>query len=153
MKKVLISKEGYVNLENKIVLLKSKRKEISERLKEAMAFGDLAENAEYEDARNAQIRLEQEISQLENALCNTELVDEDDFKGGVNIGNVVTVKMLDNNEELTFTLVTTTEIDIYKNKLSNMSPIGEAILHKNIGDVVTVKSPNGIYDVKILEIR
>lgn len=153
MAKILISKEGYEGLENKIMLLKSKRKEISERLKEALTFGDLAENSEYDDARNAQTRLEQEISQLENTLSNSELVDEDNFVGGINIGNIVTVKMLDTNEILKFELVTTVEIDINKNRLSNMSPIGEAVSHRNIGDIVTVKSPNGIYKLEILEIE
>ncbi|MCK9272011.1 transcription elongation factor GreA [Candidatus Gracilibacteria bacterium] len=159
-KKILLTKEGLAEIQDELKILKDeKRFEIAEKLKEAISYGDLSENSEYEDARNEQAQVELRILELEDILKNYELVSsKTSSKDGlkVNIGSLVTIENLGEahkGEKETFKIVGTTESDIYENKISNESPIGKVLLGKTIGEMANGKSPSGEFSFKILEIK
>ncbi|MDD2486936.1 MAG: transcription elongation factor GreA [Candidatus Gracilibacteria bacterium] len=159
-KKVLLTKEGLAELQDELKVLKEvKRVEIAEKLKEAISYGDLSENSEYEDARNDQAQLELRIQELEEILKNYELVSSisDAKKGGkVNIGSTVTIMNKGEHhkgEKEVLKIVGTTESDIYENKISNESPIGKVILGKSVGDIIKGKSPSGEFEYEITDIK
>ena len=153
-KEVLLTKEGFEKLEQELEYLRTtKRTEIAERIKVALGFGDLSENSEYDEAKNAQADNENKIVELENKVRYAKIIDESEIDTKtVQVGN--TVKMLDMefNEEVMYTVVGSTEVDLAQNKISNESPIAKAIMGKKVGDVVTVESPNGKYKVAIVGI-
>lgn len=149
-----VSKDGYNKLvEEKEYLVTVKRREVAQKLKEARSFGDLSENAEYDEAKNEQAILEARINELETLISNAVVVDDDDISvHEVGIGSIVTFKDLDFNEVQTVSIVGSTESDPENGKISDESPIGKATLKKKVGDVVEVTAPGGNYEIEILEI-
>lgn len=152
-KKVLVTEEGYKKLEEKLQYLKSvKRIEIAERLKAAIALGDLSENSEYDDAKNEQAFLEGEILDLEAKIRNSDII-KNDVTDVVQMGNTIVLKDLEFDEIETYTLVGTTEADPTEFKISDESPVGRAILGQKVGAKVDVQAPNGIIKYEIVEIK
>ncbi len=133
-------------------LTKVKRAEIVERIQEARSHGDLSENAEYDAARNEQAANEGEIAELDYRIKNAVIIEESDDNSVVHIGSTVTVYDCDFEEEATYTIMGTTEVDAMKNVISNESPVGAALLKHKKGETVTVKAPDGEYKLKILKI-
>ena len=151
-KEVLVTEQGLIDLKNELNNLKTvKRPEILEALKEARALGDLSENAEYDAARNDQAVTEARIKELEVMIDNAKVIKEKK-SDKVGLGNKVTIEYVDNKEKDVYYIVGSTESDPFANKISNESPIAQAIIGKKKDDVVTVASPNGEYKVKIVEI-
>ena len=130
-----------------------KRKEITEKIKVALGYGDLSENSEYDEAKNEQAFVEGQIVQLENTLRNASVIDESDISSDVvGIGSRVTVYDYDFEEEVTYSIVGSTEADPMNFKISNESPVGSALLGHNVDDEVVVQVPIGMSKFKILEI-
>ena len=153
-KKTLLTRDGYDKLVEKLDYLKSVRRiEIAERLKAAIALGDLSENSEYDDAKNEQGRLEGEISELEVKLRNSEIIQSAASTGKVTIGSTVTVRDVELNLTQTYMIVGSTEADPENNKISDESPVGAAIIGKTEGQTVQVHAPAGILDFEIVEIK
>ena len=151
--KVILTEEGYQQLEKRLEELKFvKRPEITERIKVARDFGDLSENAEYDAAKNEQARIEGEIVEIEAKLKVAEIIKTSGANDVVSVGKMVKILDIDFNEESVYEIVGTTEADISKNKISNESPLGKALIGGKVGDIVTVKAPNGDYTVKIVSI-
>lgn len=154
-KEVLITQEGYDNLEKELEYLKSeKRTEISERIKVALGFGDLSENSEYDEAKNAQAANEIKIAELENKIRYAKIIDESEIDTKtVQVGNKVKVLDIEFDEEVEYTIVGSTEIDLLENKISNESPLGVALMGAKKNQIVEAKTPNGIAKYKILDIK
>lgn len=154
-KKYVMTYEGVKKLEDELEHLKTvKRNDIKEKIKVALSFGDLSENSEYDEAKNEQAFVEGRIMQLENMLKNATIVDESEIPADiVSVGSIVKVKDYDFDEEVEYHIVGSAEADPIENKISNMSPVGKALLGKKIGDVVDVPVPDGISKFKILELR
>lgn len=154
-KQILLTYEGIKKIEDELELLKTvKRKEVTQKIKTAISFGDLSENAEYDEAKNEQAFVEGRIATLENMLKNAKLLDEDDIKTDVvSIGSVVKVKDREFNDELEFTIVGSAEADPSKMKISNEAPIGRGLLGKKVGDVVEILVPDGTTSFEVLEIK
>ena len=153
-KKILLTQDGYDKLVEKLDYLKSVRRiEISERLKAAIALGDLSENSEYDDAKNEQGRLESEISELELKLRNSDIIKTQVSTGKVVIGSTVTVRDVELDAVDTYMIVGSTEADPDDNKISDESPLGAALIDKTVGTTVKVHAPAGILDFEILEIK
>lgn len=139
-------KEEYENLVHVV------RNEVIEDLKAARAQGDLSENADYDAARDKQAQVEARIKELEHMIRNAEVISENRGASYVRLGSTVTVEPMDTHEKITFTIVGTVEADPLNGKVSNATPLAEAILEKKIGTVVTVEVDEP-YDVKIVEIK
>ena len=154
-KEVLLTQEGYDNLEKEVEYLRTeKRAEIAERIKIALGFGDLSENSEYDEAKNAQAENETKIANLEAKLRYAKIIDESEIDTkSVQVGNTVTVKDLEFNEEEEYTIVGSTEVDLSQNKISNESPIGAALLGAKKGEEIEIKVPAGIVKYKIIAIK
>ena len=154
-KRVVLTEEGLKKLEEKLEYLKSVRRlEVADRLKAAIALGDLSENSEYDDAKNEQAFIEGEILTLESQIRNSEIIKADDSnKSVVHLGNTVVIKDLEFDEDETYTIVGSTEADTTEGKISNESPVGAAILGKTVGTIVQVKVPAGVLEYKIVEIK
>lgn len=154
-KEVLLTQEGYDNLEKELEYLKTeKRTEISERIKVALGFGDLSENSEYDEAKNAQASNEIKIAELENKLRYARIIDESEIDTKtVQVGNIVKILDMEYNEELEYTIVGSTEVDLSQNKISNESPIGSALLGAKKNQVVEAETPGGIAKYKVLAIK
>ena len=146
--------DGLRRLENELDELKSvKRKEVAERIKQALAFGDISENSEYDQAKNEQAQLEERIAKLEMILRNAKLIDDEDISTDiVSIGSKVIVKDLEYDEEMEYTIVGSAEADPYEGKISNESPVGSALLGKEKEEIVEVQVPDGIIKYQILSI-
>ena len=153
-KEVLLTQEGYDNLEKELEYLTTeKRAEIAERIKVALGFGDLSENSEYDEAKNAQAANETKIAELENKLRYARIIDESEIDTKtVQVGNTVKVLDMEFNEEESYTIVGSTEVDLAQNKISNESPIGEALMGAKKGQVVEAQAPAGVIKYKILSI-
>ena len=155
MKKNYLSKEGYERMEAELRDLKTRgRKEITEELAEARAKGDLSENAEYDAAKEAQGYLEKKIAELEHTLATSEIIDErniDDTKAF--LLSTVTILNRKTNKEMKYTLVSKDEADFKEKKISVDSPIGQAILGKEVGDIVDVNVPAGKLKLEIKKIE
>ena len=153
-KEVLLTQEGYDNLEKELNYLKTdKRSEIAERIKVALGFGDLSENSEYDEAKNAQAENEGKIVELENKLRHAKIIDEKDIDTStVQVGNTVKVLDMEFDEELLYTIVGSTEVNLAENKISNESPLGNALLGAKKKQIVEVNAPNGVIKYKILDI-
>ncbi len=137
-------------------LKKTKRKEIAENLEYAKSLGDLAENAEYHEAREAQANLENKIAKLETLLKTGAIINDDrknQSSGTIGVGSTVTIEKIDNREHKTFHIVGSEESDIGGGKISIHSPIGEALVNKKKGESIIVKTPKGPVGYKILEIK
>ncbi|MBR2290293.1 MAG: transcription elongation factor GreA [Clostridia bacterium] len=154
-KEVLLTQEGYDNLEKELEELKTvKRYEISERIKVALGFGDLSENSEYDEAKNAQAANENKIAELEQKLRYARIIDDSEVDTeSVQVGNIVRVLDMEFKEEEEYTIVGTTEVDLSMNKISNESPIAIGLLGKKVGDIAQIEAPAGIIKLKILEIK
>ena len=151
-KKVYLTEEGIKELEQELDELKNvKRPEVIQALKEARALGDLSENAEYDAARTEQALVEGKIAEIEAMLEHAVVIKEKNTEF-VNIGASVELKYVEDGETDNFTICGSKEVDPFNNKISNESPVARAILNHRVGDVVTVESPNGKYDVEILAI-
>ena len=153
-KEVLLTQEGYDNLEKELEYLTTeKRAEIAERIKVALGFGDLSENSEYDEAKTAQAENEAKIADLENKVRYAKIIDESEIDTKtVQVGNVVKVLDMDFEEEETYTIVGSTEVDLSQNKISNESPIGAALIGAKKNQIVEVKAPAGIIKYKVLSI-
>ena len=154
-KEFLLTQEGYDKLEEELENLKVvKRKEVAERLKVAISFGDLSENAEYDEAKKEQAQVEERILKLENMVRKAVIIDESKIDlNVVTIGSIVKVKDLEFDEEVEYTIVGSTEADPYDGKISNESPVGKALLGRAAKEVVEVQVPDGVAKFEILEIR
>ena len=154
-KEVLLTQEGYDNLEKELEILKTeKRTEISERIKVALGFGDLSENSEYDEAKNAQAANEIKIAELENKLRYARIIDESEIDTKtVQVGNTVKVLDMEYNEELEYTIVGSTEVDLSQNRISNESPIGAALLNAKKNQIIDVEAPYGNVQYKVLSIK
>ncbi len=153
-KEVILTQEGFNNLENELNYLKTeKRAEIADRIKVALGFGDLSENSEYDEAKTAQAENEGKIVELENKLRHAKIIDEKEIDTDtVQIGNKVKVLDVEFDEEITYIIVGSTEVDLAENKISNESPLGTALLGAKKGQTVEVEAPAGKMKYKILEI-
>ena len=154
-KKFIMTYEGVKKLEEELEYLKTvKRKEITEKIKVALGYGDLSENSEYDEAKNDQAFVEGRILQLENMLKNAVVVDESEIpKDKVSVGSIVKVMDYEFDEEVEYTIVGSAEADPMNFKISNESPVGSALIGKKVGDVVEVAVPSGVSKFEILEIR
>ncbi len=153
-KPVILTADGVKQLEEELEYLKIvKRKEITEKIKEARSYGDLSENAEYDAAKEAQATMEQRVVEIENMLKNATVVDASNTpKDIVSICSTVKIYDIEFEEEMEYTIVGSTESDPSKNKISDESPIGRALLGKKIGDTVEAETPGGTISLKILDI-
>lgn len=153
-KKYVMTYDGIKKLEEELEYLKTtKRKEITEKIKVALSFGDLSENSEYDEAKNEQAFVEGRIVQLENMLRNAAVIDESEIeKDVINIGSIVKVKDYEFDEDVDYKIVGSAEADPMENKISNESPVGRALMGKKVGDMVEVPVPDGVCKFEILEI-
>ena len=151
-KKVYLTEKGLQEIKDELEYLKlEKRPEVIKALKEARALGDLSENAEYDAARNEQAIVESRIKELEVMIEKAEIISAVNTNV-VSIGTTVKIEYVDDNEIEEYSIVGSKEADPFANKISNESPIAKAIIGLEVGSVVSVDSPNGKYDVKIVEI-
>ncbi len=153
-KEVILTQEGYNNLEKELnYLTTEKRAEIADRIKIALGFGDLSENSEYDEAKNAQAENEAKIAELENKLRYAKIIDEKEIDTEtVQIGNIVKVLDMEFDEKIEYTIVGSTEVNLAENKISNESPLGKALLGARKNHVVEVNAPAGVMKYKILSI-
>ena len=153
-KEVILTQEGYNNLEKELnYLTTEKRAEIADRIKIALGFGDLSENSEYDEAKNAQAENEAKIAELENKLRYAKIIDEKEIDTEtVQIGNIVKVLDMEFDEKVEYTIVGSTEVNLAENKISNESPLGKALLGARKNHVVEVNAPAGVMKYKILSI-
>ena len=154
-KKNILTYEGLKRYEDELQNLKVvKRKEVAQKIKEAREQGDLSENAEYDAAKDEQRDIELRIEELEKLLKNAEVVVEDEIDlDKINIGCNVKVYDVDEDEEMEFKIVGSTEANSLQNKISNESPVGQALMGKKAGDVVDVETQAGVIQYKVLEIQ
>lgn len=154
-KEILLTQEGYQKLEDELELLRTvRRREVADRIKVAISFGDISENAEYDEAKNEQAQLEERILKLESMIRRAVIIDESQIDVNVvTIGSIVKVYDEEFEEEVEYTIVGSAEADPYEGKISNESPVGKALLGRTTGDIVDVLVPDGITKFKILDIR
>ena len=153
-KEIIVTREGYDKLQAQLEELKTvKRKEIADRIRVALGFGDLSENSEYDEAKTAQSENEDKILQLENKIRHAKVVDDSEIDTKtVQVGNTVKIFDMDFDEESIYTIVGPTEVDLDNNKISNESPNGSALLGAKKNQIVEVNAPAGIMKFKILSI-
>ena len=154
-KEILLTQEGYQKLEDEVEFLKTvRRREVAERIKVAISFGDISENSEYDEAKNEQAQMEERILNLESMIRRAVIIDESKIDSNVvTIGSIVKVNDVEFEEEVEYVIVGSAEADPYEGKISNESPVGKALLGRTIGDVVEVQVPDGVAKFEILEIR
>lgn len=154
-KKYIMTYEGIKKLEDELEFLKTvKRRDITEKIKVALSFGDLSENAEYDEAKNEQAFVEGRILQLENMLKNADILDESEIHSDIiNVGSVVKAKDLEFGDIEEYTVVGSAEADPINNKISSESPVGRGFMGKRVGDVIEVTVPDGVSKFEIVEIR
>ena len=150
---IYLTQQGLDDLKKELDdLINVRRPENIQAIKEARSLGDLSENAEYDAARNEQAQIEGRIKQLEKMLENVQIIAEVS-NDKVGIGNTVSIKYVDDDEEDEYKIVGSQEADPFESKISNESPIAKALFDHKVGDIVTVESPNGSYEVEIIEIK
>lgn len=150
--KVLLTQEGKEELERELdTLIHEKRAEASEKIKIARGFGDLSENAEYDEAKDEQAKIELRIAEIEEQLKNVEIIKSTNNKSvkTVQIGDKVKITELKRGKELEFMIVGTLEADVSKNKISNESPLGKALLNTKVGQIIDVKTKAGVVQYKL----
>jgi transcription elongation factor GreA len=153
-KEVILTLEGLKKLEEELETLKTqRRRQVAERIKQAIEYGDISENSEYEDAKNEQAFIEGRIITLEKMLRNAKVIDDNEDKDYVVVGSTVVLKDMEfgNNEE--YTIVGSAEADPAVNKISNESPVGKAVLGHTKGSIVEVSVPAGVIRYEIMDIR
>lgn len=154
MEKIFLTQKGYDELQERLDYLTGQgRQEMSEKIKLAREYGDLSENAEYDAAKNEQAFMEQEIKEIAEKLRNAEIIDESNLDSKtVSIGSIVKLQDMELDEKVEIKLVGSSEADIMNNKISNESPIGQALIGKKKGAVVDVNTPSGGLKYKIISI-
>ena len=154
-KAVILTKEGLLKYETELEFLKNERRlEVAQKIKEARAFGDLSENAEYDAAKKEQAELEERIAKIETMLKNTELLEEDEISTDrISIGSKVKIHDIEFNEEVEYQIVGSSEADPFNYKISNESPIGAGLIGHKKGEKVSIETPGGMVAFKILEIH
>lgn len=154
-KEYLLTQEGYDKLEAELEMLKTvRRKEVAERIKVAISFGDISENSEYDEAKNEQAQVEERIMMLEERVRKAVIIDESKIDANVvAVGSIVKIYDMDFEEEEEYKIVGSTEADPSNSKISNESPVGRSLIGRVVGDVIEVQVPDGISKIKILEIR
>lgn len=151
-KEILLTSEGFLDLENELDELKNvRRPRVIEAIKDARAQGDLSENADYDAARNEQAEVEARIKELEYMIANATIIEKNDSHI-VGLGSNVEILYVDDDETEEYSIVGSTEADPFGNKISNESPIGKAIIGKQEGDTVDIESPTGSYQIKIVKV-
>ncbi len=155
MKEVILTPEGYEKLKQEIeVLSNDRRREVADRIRVAREFGDITENAEYDDAKNEQAMLEHKIAQLEDRLVNARVIRSGDVDlSVVSVGAKVRLRDVDAKQTFEYTIVGSAEANPAESKLSNESPVGKAIIGKKKGETVEVSAPRGSLKYKILDIK
>ena len=153
-KEVVLTYEGVKKTEEELAYLKStKRREVADRIKQALSFGDISENSEYDEAKNEQAQIEAKIIQLETLLKNAVVIDEEEVTTEkVTIGTKAVIKFMDTKEQVEYQIVGSTEANPLKGKLSNESPIGQAIIGKKVGDKAVAHTPAGDLKITIVSI-
>ena len=154
-KQVMLTADGLKRLEDELEELKTiKRKEVAEKIKVALSFGDLSENSEYDEAKNEQAMVEARIVQLEAILKNAKVLDNDEMDTDlVNLGSKVKIRDVEFDEIMEYHLVGSTEADPMNGKISDESPVGKAILGHRVGEMVEAETPSGMVQFEILEIQ
>jgi len=154
-KQNILTVEGLAKLEEELDFLKSKRRaEIALRIKQALAFGDISENSEYDEAKNEQAFAEGRIAQIENILKTAKVIDDEDIQTDiVSVGCKVNLKDIELGDEVEYTIVGSAEVDPLNLKISNESPVGNALIGKGIGDIVDIIVPDGVIKYEILSIN
>jgi transcription elongation factor GreA len=143
---ILLTREGLEELTVEIEQLKLvKRKEVAEKIKAALAFGDISENAEYDEAKNEQGEIEKRILKIENMIKNAKLIEEVSGNDSVKLGSTVKTRDIEYDEVMEYKIVGSVEADPMKGKISNVSPLGKALLGKKAGEVLEVSTPSGHY--------
>jgi transcription elongation factor GreA len=155
VKEVILTPEGHEKLKEEIEYLSTvKRREVAERIKQAREFGDIAENSEYDDAKNEQAMLEHRIAMLEERLKDARVIDAGDVTTDVvSVGTIVRLRDIDAKETIEYTIVGSAEADPAEYRLSNESPVGRAILGRKKGETVEVTAPRGSLKYKIMDIK
>lgn len=153
-KQVLLTAEGLQNLENELDELKTvKRKEIAEKIKVALSFGDLSENSEYDEAKNDQAMVESRIATIEAMLKNVKIIDESEINNElVHIGSKIKVKNITKNIEKEYKIVGSNEAAPLQGRISDESPVGKSLLGLAVGDTAQVETPAGLVEYQVLEI-
>lgn len=153
-KQVKLTEDGLKQLEEELEYLKTKkRKEVSEKIKVALGFGDLSENSEYDEAKNEQAQVEARIVSVENMLKNAIVIDESERDTSkVELGATVTIHDIEFDEDITYKIVGSTEADPDEGRLSNESPLGKSLMGKAEGEMIDVDAPAGVIQYKILKI-
>ncbi len=153
-KKTVLTSEGLKNLEAELEELKGvKRREVAEKIKIALGYGDLSENSEYDEAKNEQGLIEARIAEIEAILKNVTLIDSDNISTEhVQLGTTVKVKDIEEDEILDLSIVGSKEVDMAQWKISDESPIGKALIGHGVGETVEVEAPAGVFKFEILEI-
>ncbi len=153
-KQTLLTDEGLKNYEQELEYLKTvKRKEVAEKIKVALSFGDLSENSEYDEAKNDQAMLEARIAQIETILKNAKIIDESELNNEhIHIGSKVKVHDFEFDEDAVYQIIGSDEADPFNGKLSDESPVGAAMIGHQVGDIVEVETPDGPIKFEILEI-
>ena len=155
MKEVVLTREGYEKLQHEIEQLSTvKRREVAERIRVAREFGDIAENAEYDDAKNEQMMLEHRIATLEERLRSARIIEVSEITADVvSVGATVRLRDIGANKTFEYQIVGSAEANPAENKLSNESPVGKAIIGRKKGETVEVSAPRGALKYKILDIK
>lgn len=153
-KKTYLTKDGVKKLEDKLEHLKTtRRQEVAERIKEAIALGDLSENSEYDDAKNEQAFVEGEIASIESTLRHAEVISDEAQPGdAVTVGSVVKLKNVTTGADVTYTIVGSDEADPFKGRISNESPMGSALMSRKVGEQVEVDTPGGKRQLKVISV-
>lgn len=154
MAKKKMSREGFEKLQNELnELITVKRAEVAQRLKEARSYGDLSENAEYDEAKNEQAILEAQIAELQHTIDNAEVVDDASISvDEIGMSSVIKIRRVGTDKIETFTIVGTNHANVKEGKISDESPIGKAAMHKKVGDIFIVDAPAGELKFEVLEI-
>ena len=154
-KEMILTPEGLTRLETELANLRThKRKEVAERIKTAISFGDLSENAEYDEAKKEQAFIEGRIATIEHMLKNARLIDEQDYvPDKIGMGSKVTLLDVEFNEEITYTIVSSAEANPGENKISDESPVGRSLLGRAVGDEVDVTVPAGVIQYKVIRLE
>lgn len=154
-KDIFFTPEGLEKIENEIEYLKTiRRKEVAERIKVALGYGDLSENSEYDEAKNEQAQVEERIVKLESMVRNAKVIDEKDLNTEVvNVGSTVLVKDMSTGEEEEFTIVGSAEADPLDGKISNESPVGSKLIGLKVGDVTEIEIPDGFIKYEVCAIN
>ena len=154
-KQVIVTEVGYQKMKEELDYLKNvKRKEAAEAVGVARSFGDLSENSEYDEAKNEQGKIEQKIHELEEMLNHAKIINEHEIQTDVvNIGVTVKLHDVEYDEDIVYNIVSSREVNLKENKISDQSPIGKALIGAKVGDTVTVEVPDGTIKFKVLEIE